>query len=296
MTLRYLFGPVSAEWADEYLPLERQSGNCVCFDTQAPANLIVVPGDTWDTLRARLPDGWAPDAIVLFMQYRSIPSVIWSAPLPVIALAGDWNLQWHGYRRRVRHADLVLTDTPGVEVMRREGIEHAQAMNLFGLGRSRLEYPWRDDERPIDVLFVGNFHPAVQRRRLPLLARLAGLRPAWNVVITSGVFGDDYRQLLARARIVFNRSIRGECNNRAAEAIAAGALLFQEADNREVPSLLSDREECILYDEDNLEVLLEHYLRCEDERRAIAGRARQRLHELTFAHQWEGNVSSCNRC
>src|SRR5205807_214149 len=41
------------------------------------------------------------------------------------------------------------------------------------------------------------------------------------------VFGDEYRKLLSRARIVFNRSIRGECNKRVFEAAATGALLFQ---------------------------------------------------------------------
>ena len=74
------------------------------------------------------------------------------------------------------------------------------------------------------VLFVGNLHPAVQRERMPWLARLAGLGDRRRVVIQTGVFGEAYRALLARSRIVFNRSIRGECNLRVFEAAAAGAL------------------------------------------------------------------------
>ena len=58
------------------------------------------------------------------------------------------------------------------------------------------------------------------------MARLSGHR---RVVIKQGVFGDKYRKLLSRARIVFNRSIRGECNKRVFEGAAGGALLFQES-------------------------------------------------------------------
>ena len=43
-------------------------------------------------------------------------------------------------------------------------------------------------------------------------------------MITTDVINDDYRNLMARARIVFNRSIRGECNSRVAQALTAIVL------------------------------------------------------------------------
>src|SRR5262249_4357672 len=141
----------------------------------------------------------------------------------------------------------------------RERVGHARAANLFGCGRSWLEPP-PDGPRDIDILFVGNVNPAVQRERLSWLARLARLADCRHVVLATGVFGDDYRRLLRRARIAFNRSIRGECNQRAFEAAAAGALLFQEADNRELPAYFRDRQECVCYTTDDLEELLEYYL------------------------------------
>ena len=56
--------------------------------------------------------------------------------------------------------------------------------------------------RDIDVLCIGNMNPAVQRQRLPWLMRLARLGKRWRVAIHAGIFGDSYRKLLARARIV----------------------------------------------------------------------------------------------
>src|SRR5207249_9550705 len=104
-----------------------------------------------------------------------------------------------------------------------------------------------DKCRDIDILFVGNLHPAVQRERLRWLGRLASLSDRYSVQIHTGVFGKEYRQLLWRARIAFNRSIRGEANRRVFEAAAAGALLFQEHGNLETPQFFQDRQGCVYY-------------------------------------------------
>ena len=108
-------------------------------------------------------------------------------------------------------------------------------------------------ERDIDLLFVGNLHPAVQSERLPWLRRLARFSDHYRVVIRQGVFGTDYKDLLARARVVYNRTMHGESNLRVFEAAAAGALLFQEEENREVGRYFRDGLECILYNQTNLD-------------------------------------------
>ena len=166
--------------------------------------------------------------------------------------------------------------------------------NLFGCERAWLE-PSEEKARDIDVLFVGNLHPAVQRERLPWLGRLARLADHRRVAIRTGVFGAEYCDLLRRARIVFNRSIRGECNRRAFEAAAAGALLFQENGNLEVPAFFQDRQECVYYDEDNLEDLLEYYLDHEDERRGIAEAGRKKVANYSFEELWDGQVRAIER-
>jgi spore maturation protein CgeB len=69
---------------------------------------------------------------------------------------------------------------------------------------------------------------------------------------------------------------------RAFDAAAAGALLFQEAGNREVKGMFADRRECVFYCDEDLEELLEYYLTHEDERRAIAEAARAKVSSYTF--------------
>jgi hypothetical protein len=71
------------------------------------------------------------------------------------------------------------------------------------------------------------------------------------------------------------------------EAAAAGALLFQEAGNLEVPTYFADRRECVYYDSGNLEELLEYYLEHEEERERIARAGRERAREYTWGRMWQ---------
>jgi GT2 family glycosyltransferase/predicted Zn-dependent protease len=208
--------------------------------------------------------------------------------VPVVALLPDADRQMNAYRHVLPFCDLAFGDAAAAEVLCRDGYGHVVPGTLFGLERAYLEDPPPGDEgRDIDVLFVGSFHPAVQRERLPWLARLARLHPRWNVVLATRVLGDAYRALLRRAKIAFNRSAHGDCNSRALEAPACGALLFQERGNREVAVHFADRQSAVFYGEDDLEALLEHYLTHEDERRAVARAGREQALRCSYAVRWE---------
>ena len=287
MAPRYLFGPVTPAFAEQHLARARAAGDCLTFNAAGTADLTIRPGDRWEDIERFLPGDWRPAFIVLYLPYTTIPAGLWAAPCPLVGLAADWNLCWSTYRHCLKRCEIVLTDTVGVETLAREGISQARAANLYGLERGFHDHAWPEQERDIDILFVGNLHPAVQRERLAWLGRLARLGDRWRVTLATGVFGDAYRSLLARARVVFNRGIRGECNKRVFETAASGALLFQEAGNRETGHYLRDRQECVLYTENDLETLLDHYLRHEDERQTLAEAARTRCRDFGFATLWE---------
>ena len=132
MSFRYLFGPIPSPLADQLLQRHRQSGACLTFHSENTEDIVIRPGDSWEAVLARLPEGWRPDLVVLDLHYTSIPTALWSSSLPVVGLAGDWNLLWHYYRRCLRRCDLILTDTLGVETLAREGFTQARIANLYG--------------------------------------------------------------------------------------------------------------------------------------------------------------------
>lgn len=89
--------------------------------------------------------------------------------------------------------------------------------------------------------------------------------------------------------------LHANSTRRTFEAGASGALLFQEAGHQELPGVFQDRRECVYYTADDLEFLLEHYLEHEDERRAIAATARERVREFQFEPLWETALASVER-
>jgi GT2 family glycosyltransferase/predicted Zn-dependent protease len=283
---RYLFGPVTPEFAEQNLANERRAGRCLAFGAVAGLDLAVGDDATWQSACAAIGEGGMPDFLILYLPYTTIPERLWSAPVPIIGLAADWNLLWHQYRWQLPNCDLVLTDVAGVEALRKEGMNNLRAANLYGAERRFLEDPSESVKRDIDVLFVGNLHPAVQRERLAWLGRIAALSDRCRVEIHTGVFGDEYVKLLRRASIVFNRSIRGECNKRVFEAMACGALLFQEEGNLEVPSYFEDGKEYVSYTAENLEQRLKYYLEHDDERERIAEAGRERARRCGFDELW----------
>src|SRR5207253_5605946 len=105
MARRYLFGPVTPRFIDQNLYRACQAGECLAFQ----------PGEDVEQLVKTV------DFVVLDLHYTSIPAYLWQAPVPLVGLAQDWNLLWHGYRHFLKHVDLVLTDTAGVERLACEG-------------------------------------------------------------------------------------------------------------------------------------------------------------------------------
>ena len=234
-------------------------------------------------IAARYPRGWQPDVFLFWSpEYHPIPRGLESASCLKVGVYGDWNLGGQAVQQSAATFDLLFADANGADRLRALGFPNVAAAQLWSFDPD-LHRRLPGVERDIDILLIGNFNHDIQRDRCRWLGRVARLSSRYKVLLAAGIYGQAYVQLLNRAKIVFNRSIRGEINMRAYEAPACGALLFQERENREILSLFPDRQECVLYDDDDLEPLLEHYLSHEDERAAIAEAGCRRVQTETPA-------------
>jgi tetratricopeptide (TPR) repeat protein len=203
--------------------------------------------------------------------------------VPTVALCGDWTVNAWATLPILEAFDVVLTDRAGVDALRRRGltnVHHWRAYTFDPAIHRRLPGVARD----IDLLFIGNPNVALYPDRERWLARAAALARRFRVVLATGVWGEGYTRLLNRARVVFNRTMRRELNQRAWEALAAGALLFIERDNLEVQDVFTDREHCVLYGDHDFEDLVAHYLARDDERTAVAEAGHERALALTHRH------------
>ena len=288
---RCLFGPVDVGFQAAYLTSLRDEGSVRTFGHPAADGTSSFE-ESWSDVASRFPESWTPDFVAVWLPYAAVPRFVWESPVPVVGLAADWSLNWHAYRHVLPLCDLVLTDAPGCAALAKTGLRTPVAPAvLYGLGREWLDEPVGDGPRDIDVAFVGNLNPAVQGDRLSGIASLADLHPRFQVTVATGVFGPEYRKLMRRTKVAFNRSARGECNQRALEAAAAGAVLFQEAGNAETFSLLTPGRECVEYASPaDLREKLSFYLTHDAERESIATAARAKVPSFAWPALWEQAV------
>ncbi|MEW6583467.1 MAG: glycosyltransferase, partial [Actinomycetota bacterium] len=237
--------------------------------------------------------GWdTADAYVHCLpEYWALPADAAGGDIPLILAVGDWNVAG-----RLLH---VLRPLAAGAV-----VDHAGAPLLRRLGyRVRAILPWGWDAgawplvdpaapRDIDVLFAGNRNAVIHASRERWLARVAALAGVHRVVIADNVWGEEYRGLYARARLVFNHSVRGEANIRAFEGAAAGACVLNERGNPTLPHVFTPDVEYATYDDGDLEAVIARLLADGPARLAIARAGHARVRDHTYEAHWAAAVDA----
>src|SRR5262245_54414134 len=198
MSLKYLFGPVSREFAKQSLAEPRRAGECLVFNSEGDVDLRISAADRWEAVQERLPTGWTPDFVALCLPFAPIVPSLWSAPLVRVGIAHDCGQHWHADRRLLPSCHVVYSDWWTTERLKQAGIAHARPANLHGCGRafdadasdSAHEKPNVDASaepheypRDIDVSVLTSRLPAPPAESTSWLARLARLTGRWQVQV-----------------------------------------------------------------------------------------------------------------
>jgi len=100
-------------------------------------------------------------------------------------------------------------------------------------------------EKRFQVAFVGTLDPRLHPERVALLETI---RRNFSPVFIGQAFLEDMAKIYQSARIVFNKSIRGDMNMRVFEALASGSLLVTDRlDDPGFNELFRDGEHLITY-------------------------------------------------
>lgn len=263
----------------------QDSGNLQLLDDHKYQVSFSFEKGKFDNLLQALPSNWRPDLILLERpEYLSYPIGIENAECPVVAMVGDWNICFRVLQDNLRRFDWIVVDQKGVNIFKSAGYENVDYFPVYGFDPNVHQIlPGYD--RIYDVVMIGNFNHEFQRERTKWLKRLTQINPKYKVQILTNIFGDEYVQIYNQAKIIFNRSIRGEMNERAYEAPANGALLLYEEENLEIKKFLIPSEECVLYNENNFEELIEYYLTHDKEREQIAFAGYRKIQQFAYERQ-----------
>jgi tetratricopeptide (TPR) repeat protein len=225
-------------------------------------------------IEAIFPPGFKADIIVFsYPEYNFVPVGIENSNSFLVAEVGDWNNNFIHLMDSIKRFDLVITDINGKNLFNHFNFKNIVYFPIFSYHRHKEDFEHLDQTKKYDISFLGSLNHDVQVERGKYLYRVSLLSQKYNVLIHTGLEGKAYNQLMANSKITFNRSIRGELNFRVFEAFLAKSLLFLEDTNQEYQYFFKDRQELVLYNEHNLEKLLEYYLINEQERQTIINNA-----------------------
>lgn len=246
--------------------------------------------DTMDDIVRHLGD-WRPDLLMVWYPANTPPpDGVEDTPFRTVAIASDWNLYYPRLAVNLARYDVVFCDKPGVDVLR-SGLVSPHYHGPIYAHVTGVHRP-HAVEKDIDVVYIGAQAPALWPRRARFLERLARLSDRYRIRIATGYDREDYARLMSRAHIAFNHSVRGELNLRVFETFACGALAFLEEDNAEARDWFEDGREVVLYNEDNFEARIQHYLGHPEEAREIAARGHTRAEEWSAERRFDGIIEA----
>ena len=258
-------------------------------------SLIYQPQETsFLQILEKLPGNWEPDVVLFFHpEYQILPIDMAKSPYPTVALISDWNLGFETINLVMGCFNYMFTDKRGAEMFKNMGISNIEYKPMYGFS-PYYHRRYKNIEKIYDISIIGNLNHKIQKERSKWLKRLSLLSPKYRIAILTGLYKEEYAQVVNQSKITFNRSIRKEMNMRAYEAPACGSLLFYEEENEEIRSVFKDRVHCVLYNEKNLEELLDYYLTHDEEREQIIDNAYKKIQNYSYGHQLKSIINRIN--
>ena len=234
--------------------------------------------DIWDYL----PSGWKPDYILIISpELNYYINGIEKSQYPTIATILDSFNFARKLSIELKNFDIVLplSEFYGNKFKKlgAKNIIHHKGRCSFG--SSPDIYPYMKSKKLYDIAFIGHFDSPLQLNRDKFVKNLLRLRKKFKVYFGQGDFIDIFNQ----SKTAFNCSNEQKyINFRVFEAIDCGSLLFMEDDNPAIKEFFEDKREVILYNEKNMEELIEYYISHDDERESIIQNAMAKSRNYTF--------------
>ena len=229
-----------------------------------------------------LPSGWEPDYIIIInAEINYYIKGIDKSPYPTIATVNDSFYFGRKLNIELKYFDIVL---PLSEFFGNKYKKLGCKKILYhkggcSFGSAPDLYPYMKLEKLYDIAFVGTFDFPSYISRDKFLKQLLRLQKKIKIYFGQGEFTEIFNQ----SKIAFNcANEQKHVNFRALEVIDCGSLLFMEDDNMAIRDFFEDKKDIILYNENNMEELIEYYITHDDERENIIQNAMAKSKTYTY--------------
>jgi len=245
---------------------------------------------TLQEVMAELPDGWRPD-FYLWVEtgLSDIPEDLGQHVLPKVCYLIDTHINFERHLEIARNFDFIfLAQKAYVLPMSQAGIKNVMWLPL---ACDEEIHGKVEIDKGCDVGFVGSISATPDRRKI-LLDRI---QKQFDLD-SQRKFMDEMAEHYSKSRIVFNNAINNDLNMRVFEALCSGSLLVTDsAPGSGLAELFTDKQHLVIYEDENLEETILHYLENETERERIADEGRREvLARHTYGHRADSMIQVLN--
>jgi len=182
---------------------------------------------------------------------------------PVVSLIVDRLLYAEEHvRGNLIYSDIIFVmENYAVYLFKKQGFKNVYYIPCAGsVGYDPLIYPKWDLEKKYDLVFLGNTSDSpIYKKRRKILDKLELLKDKYNILIKDVSNFDEYWTLINQSKIILDHTIDSKAlNYRMFQALGIGSLCFVE-ENDMVEELFNINE-IVMYNENNLEYLIDYYL------------------------------------
>ena len=255
-----------------------------------PQNIFRGNATPLQQVMAELPDGWQPD-FYLWVEtgLSDIPVDLCKHDLPKICYLIDTHINFDRHLEIAGNFDFVfLAQKAYVQPMIQAGIKNVIWLPLACdpeiHGKVKVD-------KEFDVGFVGSISSTLDRRK----NLLEKLKKQFDLDCQRK-FMDEMAEHYSKSRVIFNNAINNDLNMRVFEALCSGSLLVTDsAPGSGLDEFFKDKEHLVIYNDENLEEIVSHYLKNKLERERISSEGRREvLAKHTYGHRTEWMIQVLN--
>lgn len=134
-----------------------------------------------------------------------------------------------------------------------------------------------------DIGFVGQKDSETFPERAGLLNSLS---KKYSVLAVDNIWEENIGKVYSLSKIGFNKSGKQDLNMRVFEIMSSGTMLLTDRASNGLSELFQDKKHLKVYDKDNLDEIIEYYLKNNEEREKIAKEGqREVLQKHTYEHR-----------
>lgn len=254
--------------------------------TFPPVNIENDPNSyNFDSFLENITAYFNPEYLIFWgMEKEIIPLGIEKLDFPVIGVILDSKNNFESIIKNISRFDWILCDQKTKEVLNKYGFNNITSVLLKGF--SSYLHIKKDKEKIYDLSFIDN---AESKFKNEVLYKLYNSRPNYKIKSLKGLVGEDYVDTINSSKIVLN-FCDDALNQGCFEAMACNSLLLVN-ESPELASYFTDKEDLIFYNKDNLETLLEYYLKTDSEREKITLKGNKKVEKYSYEKIFENIVS-----